>query len=85
MVLNWHCYDRPNRFSIKKDTVEILTSGWVGQANYTGPWGTSLATAESGMLRFTPVAGSIYTLLVEAGPASTDNPASDTYDVTLTC
>lgn len=85
MTLNWNSYDRPNRFSILEDGSTIITTGWKGIAGYTGPWGTSLSTTENGTITWTTVVGSKYEILVETGPASTDNPQSDSYEFTLNC
>jgi hypothetical protein len=83
--VNWQVLDRPNRISIKRDGTQIMTTGWKGTAAYTGPWGTSLSQATSGTLTFTPDAGHIYTIVVEAGPADTANPSTDSYAYSITC
>jgi hypothetical protein len=85
MAISWQSFDRPNRFTIKKDGSQIMTTGWVGTAAYTGPWGTTLSAPTSGTLRFTPESGHIYTILVEAGPADSGNPKTDNYQFTITC
>ena len=48
----WTSYDRPNRFSLSDGSGAIWNSGWVGYANYSGPWGASLNTAQSGNSTF---------------------------------
>ncbi len=57
----------PNRFSIYSiSTVALLaTSGWIGSANYAGPWGPSINTAVTGTLTFTRGSGALYELRVE--------------------
>jgi hypothetical protein len=80
----WECFDRPNRFTVLRDGVQLVTSGWVGVATYAGPWGASLSTSLSGTLNYTPVGGSDYTVLVEVGGAGPD-PISDNFLVTINC
>ena len=79
----WYSIDRPNRFNLYDNTGLISTSGWVGFANYPGPWGSSLSTPSSGTI------GALYTsdmyLLVEAGPADLSNPISDTWNGNFVC
>lgn len=85
-IFNWSVLDRPNRFSIYDSTGLIWTSGWVGFANYAGPWGPSLSTAtsgDSGALTF--LSGSGRYVLIDYGGADPGNPTSDTADWSLTC
>ena len=86
LSLVWNSYDRPNRFTVKKDGTAILTTGWKGVAAYSGPWGTTLPqTVETGSLDWIPEAGHVYTILVEAGLADSGNPQSDSYNYSLIC
>ena len=45
---SWGSVDRPNRFSVYDSTGLLWTSGWVGFADYAGPWGASLNTPSTG-------------------------------------
>lgn len=85
--LVWESFDRPNRFSIYRDshTALVATTGWVGVADYIGPWGSSLATAENGSLPFIIEAGHSYTVVVECGGADPDNLLSDSANITISC
>lgn len=69
VILHYQTYDRPNRFTLYEDGVNIDTSGWKGYAPYAGPWGVSLSTAASGDITFNPVLGRAYQVRIEAGPA----------------
>jgi len=80
---NWFALDRPNRFSIYDNSGLVTTSGWVGYANYPGPWGLSLSTPSSGTIG-APYTSDMY-LQVEAGPASPTTPISDTWDGQFVC
>lgn len=79
----WYSIDRPNRFNLYDNSGLVATSGWVGFANYPGPWGSSLSTPSSGTI------GALYTsdmyLLVEAGPADPFSPISDTWNGNFVC
>jgi hypothetical protein len=81
----YEVYDRPNRFTWYDDGGFITTSGWVGFANYPGPWGPSLSTPTSGILTAPYTSGNGLYLLVEAGPADPLNPLTDSYSVTISC
>lgn len=52
-VFYWGCASRPNRFTVSDSSGTIYTSGWVGYANYAGPWGSSLNTSTTGNSSFT--------------------------------
>lgn len=83
MTINWNSYDRPNRFSIvnQTDGNTEASTGWVGTADYPGPWGMSLSTPQNGMLTFVPVSGKIYKVEVETG----NGDISDSWDFMITC
>ena len=80
---NWFSLDRPNRFSLYNAFGLVATSGWVGFANYPGPWGSSLLTPSSGTIG-APYTSGMY-LVVEAGPANPSSPISDTWNGSFTC
>ena len=81
---NWYTLDRPNRFSIYDAGGNLLTtSGWVGYANYPGPWGGSLSTVGSGTITASYSYGSY--LRVEAGPANPNAPITDTWNGQFVC
>lgn len=85
--LNWNANDRPNRFTVYDENDNLVYStGWVGQATYSGPWGASLNTASTGVAGFSRDPGStFYKLLVEAGPASPTSPISDSWSASFSC
>lgn len=78
--------DRPNRFTIYNETdgATTATSGWVGEATYSGPWGSTVSV-NAGILTFTYNSAKTYSLKVEAGPADTGNPISDSWNVLMSC
>jgi len=82
---SWGSIDRPNRFSVYDSTGLLWTSGWVGFADYAGPWGPSLNTPSTGNSNICFLSPSGRYVLVEAGNASPITPISDAYEYTLTC
>ncbi len=80
---NYFALDRPNRFNLYNSSGLVTTSGWVGYANYPGPWGASLSTPNSGTIG-APYTSGMY-LIVEAGPADPISPISDTWDGQFVC
>lgn len=85
--IHWNCYDRPNRFTIFDNTTggQIITTGWVGNADYAGIWGSSLSTPESGTFDYTPEAGHTYRLEVETGGGDPVTQMNDAFDFYITC
>ncbi len=86
-VFNWNVIERPNRFNVYDNNGLLWTSGWVGVASYSGPWGSSLNTAtsgNSGTLQFGTTNGRY--VMVEYGPADSVPPQlSDTAEWSLSC
>src|SRR6266498_226635 len=84
MSINWTANARPNRFTIYNETDGSLvdTTGWVGDASYMGPWGSSLHTALYGTMTFAPAAGATYKVKVEAGGSPGLN---DSWTISITC
>ncbi len=84
--LLYDTFDRPNRFTLYEDGVQIATTGWKGYAPYPGPWGLTLSTSESGTITFNPVIGKVYTLRIEAGPAGpSPYDVSDNFLISINC
>ena len=54
-TLTWNTegVNRPNRYELWANGVQIADTGWKGTAAYPGLWGMSLSTAGSGTLTFT--------------------------------
>lgn len=80
-VFYWVTYDRPNRFTLIDDSGTIYTTGWVGYANYPGPWGDSLNTATTGNQYFGWGSTSGRKVRVDAGNGS----ISDAYEWQIVC
>lgn len=80
--LSLQSYDVPNRFTVYNAATGALvaSSGWMGYANYSGPWGMSINTPTSGTLNFTK-STNIYLLLVETSV----NGTSDAWNTTMSC
>lgn len=87
LLFNFNANDRPNRFTVYDENgLLVATSGWVGTASYSGPWGASLSTSPSGSLTVIRDPGSTYySLRVEAGPANPASPISDSWTVQVLC
>jgi len=84
--LYWDVSERPNRFSVYDSTGLIWTSGWVGQATYPGPWGSSLNTptsGNSGTQQFGSTSGRY--VRVEAGNGDPLNPTTDAANWRMLC
>jgi hypothetical protein len=84
-VLFYYAYDRPNRFNLYDSAGAVTSSGWVGYADYAGPWGASLNVDPDGDIPFTFNSGTGRYMLVEAGPADTESPISDAYEWVIVC
>ena len=84
---DWEVIDRPNRFTVYDSTGLRWTSGWVGQANYPGPWGnTNLNTPLVGSANICFSSTSSRYVKVEAGNASPTPPQlTDLYRYTIIC
>lgn len=64
--INVESYDVPNRFTLYDANGTYITgTSWMGYANYSGPWGSSLNTAGNQILTFTTGSTSSYSLRVE--------------------
>lgn len=82
ITLSLTSYDVPNRFTVYSSTgATVASSQWMGYANYSGPWGSSLSTNTNGTLTFTHTGSSIYFLRVETSVTNT----SDSYEATVSC
>ena len=82
ITLSVSAFDVPNRFTVYSSSGTLLASSpWMGFANYSGPWGTSLNTNPNGTLTFTRSSSAIYLLRVETSTKTT----SDSYQVTVGC
>lgn len=65
--INWTSYERPNRIAVYDNSGLIASTGWVGDVDYSGPWGLSIHTATNGTLTGTFSTSAGRYLLVEAG------------------
>jgi hypothetical protein len=85
VALNWNSGERPNRLTLYENGLYLASTSWVGYANYPGPWGSNLSTAQSGTINFAPVAGRGYKIRIEIGPWDPTNNLTDHFDVTISC
>lgn len=87
LAFNYNANDRPNRFNIYDEAGNLVaTTGWVGTATYSGPWGASLSVSANGTIIVPRDPGSTYyKLVVEAGPAAPVSPISDSWNMSVTC
>jgi RHS repeat-associated protein len=73
----------PNRFTIYDASGSFVAStGWIGNANYPGPWGSSLNQPSHQFMTFTKGASATYKLRVETVTSTT---TSDAWFASLTC
>ena len=84
MVFSYDVINRPNRINIYNQLGLVSSSGWVGQADYAGPWGASLNTPSTGEVYIDSYAVNTapYYILVEAGAAETSESDSVTINIT---
>ena len=86
-IFNWSVSERPNRFAIYDANGEVWNSGWVGYANYPGPWiNVPLNTPLNGsspILQFTSTEGRYVT--VQYGNADPNNIVDDAASWSLSC
>jgi hypothetical protein len=77
------CVEVPNRFTVKDaNGITVASTGWIGFANYPGPWGGSLSNPNSTQTLTIPKTGTgIYTLIVE----TSTGPQADSWNVGLSC
>ncbi len=77
---------RPNKFDIRDDLGFLVgTTGWLGQANYPGPWGLSLNNSGLGTINFTFTLPRSYKLEVTVGIADPILPLTDYWEATVSC
>jgi hypothetical protein len=81
----WSSGERPNRFNVYDSTGLRWTSGWVGQADYFGPWGASLNTPLDGSSDICFLSKLGRYVRVDAGGANPINPISDDFNYTIVC
>ena len=84
-LLAYDAIDRPNRFSLYDSTGLVATTGWVGYATWSGPWGASLNVTPSGNLPYQWNSTSLRYIRVEYGNGDPINPTSDAANLSLLC
>jgi hypothetical protein len=87
LTLNYNAYDRPNRFTVYDENGNfVISTGWVGQATYSGPWGPSSTVPAVGQISFNRDPGvTYYTVRVEVAGGNPANPTSDSWEVQISC
>ncbi|SDD44299.1 hypothetical protein SAMN04488104_103019 [Algoriphagus faecimaris] len=85
--ITFHVYDIPNRYTIKSGGNTIYTTGWIGTANYPGPWGQSINTFNSLNVNLTKNYSTTYEVIVETQtpPNYSYSPNQDNWEVWVTC
>lgn len=79
--------DVPNRFTIRDLNGNFITAtGWLGNASYGGPWGSSLSNSGTATLTFSKSFSS-YNLIVETitPPNFSYSPSTDYWSATYGC
>jgi hypothetical protein len=78
---------RPAKISIYDATnFEVVSSGWIGQANYVGPWGSSLNTELTSSLSFGySILLAPYYYDIQYGNANLSDIKNSSVYVALTC
>lgn len=81
--INVSSYDVPNKFDVYDGNGNFLvSSGWMGYATYSGPWGPSLnSSTQSKVISFLRNSSTTYTLRV----ATSTQDYSDAWDASVSC
>lgn len=80
--INVTSYDVPNRFTVYDlNNSSIFSSGWMGYADYPGPWGMSLNTTQNKTITFNKGTINSYTLRVE----TVTEYVSDAWEASINC
>ena len=78
--------DRPNRFAVYDDlNVSADSTGYLGTASYSGPWGSSLSNSGTDTLTFIYDSSRTYELRVDIGAADPSSPINDAWEASVTC
>ncbi len=78
-------YDRPNRITVIDDSGTVYDSGWVGYADYSGPWGNEVNTQGYIQDNFDYGSTSGRQLRVLGGASDPSNPMYDAVNITIAC
>jgi hypothetical protein len=82
VTLHVIAYQNPNRFILRNGNGTIVAqTGWLGYANFSGPWGSSLNTNDEADLFFNSTANFGYHLDVE----TYNSNSSDEWEAVLNC
>lgn len=82
ITITVNSYDTPNRFTVYDANNNFVTAtNWMGHVSYSGPWGTSLNTAETGTLQFIKGVSNTYSIKVE----TVVQTISDNWTASVTC
>lgn len=84
VTLFWDAKGRPNRYTVYEGSAIVYNSGWVGNADYPGPWGSTLSTSTTGNSSITFSGTADRKIVVEHGGAS-PNGEADSAEFTLVC
>lgn len=85
VMFYWRGGDRPNRFNVYEGVNLVFSTGWVGYANYAGPWGATLSVNPDGNQYVSFAGFTDRYIQIEAGPADPNNPLNDLYVISMTC
>lgn len=82
ITITVNSYDTPNRFTVYDANNNFVTAtNWMGHVSYSGPWGTSLNTAQTGTLQFIKGVSNTYSIKVE----TVVQTISDNWTDSVTC
>lgn len=86
VIIDFKSLDVPNRFVVRDPSnVQVASTGWLGQANYGGPWGSSLNNNGSALISFSKTATTYYIEVQTKTPTSNINPSTDRWEVRVSC
>jgi len=78
-------FERPNRVTVIDDSGTVYDSGWMGFANYSGPWGNRLNDLSLKRDNFDYNSSTGRQIRVYGGAADPSDPISDAVNVIITC
>ncbi len=78
-------YDRPNRVTVIDNSGTVYDSGWIGYANYSGPWGSNLNNQSYIRDNFDYGSTSGRQLRVLGGASDLNDIMNDVVNISISC
>lgn len=86
VIIDCQPLDIPNTFSIVDQNGHLVAStNWIGNANYSGPWGSSIATLQANNYLGFVVTSSSNTYYLQVATAVSTSRGNDAWNASVTC